>query len=70
MFQKKIDEIFSSMPNVFNIADAILIAGSDKQGKNHGETLGKVLQVCIPANLKLNKDNCLFRCTSIPFLAR
>ena len=33
MFQKKIDEIFSSMSNVSSIADDILIAGFDEQGK-------------------------------------
>ena len=41
---QKIDELFSGMPNVFGIADDILIAGFDKQ--DHDETLGKVLQVC------------------------
>ena len=46
MFQKKINEIFSHMPNVFGIADEILIAGSHEQGKNHNETLDKVLQIC------------------------
>ena len=29
MFQKKIDELFSDIPNVFGIADDILIAGLD-----------------------------------------
>ena len=38
MFQKKIDEIFSSIPNVFSITD-ILIAGLDEQGKCNDETL-------------------------------
>ena len=64
MFQKKIDEHFSTMPNVFSIADGILIAGFREQGKDHDETLDKVLR---QVNSKLNKDKCLFRCTSIPF---
>ena len=34
------------MPNVFSIADDILIAGFDGQGKDHDETLEKVLWVC------------------------
>ena len=43
MFQKKIDGLFSGMPIVFEIANHILIAGFDKQSKNHDETLDKVL---------------------------
>ena len=33
MYQKKTDELFSGMPNVFDIADDILIAGFDKLSK-------------------------------------
>ena len=58
------------MPNVFDIADDILIAGFDEQGKDHDETLYKVLLVCRRANLKVNKGKCLFRCTSIPFFGK
>ena len=39
IFYKKIDELFSSIPNIFGIADDILIPGFDKQGKDHEETL-------------------------------
>ena len=46
MFQKKIDEIFSGMSNVFSIADDILIAGFDVQVKDHDEILEKMLWVC------------------------
>ena len=35
MFQKKIDEIFTGMPNDFNITDDILVADFDDQGKDH-----------------------------------
>ena len=38
MFQKKIDELFNGMPNVFGIADDILIAGFDELGKDHNTT--------------------------------
>ena len=65
MFQKKIDELFSGMQNVFGIADNILIACFDKQDKDHDETLEKVLWACGWENLKLNKDKCPFRCPSI-----
>ena len=33
MFQKKKDELFTGMPNIFTIFDGILIAGFDEQGK-------------------------------------
>ena len=54
------------MPNVFSIADDILFAGFNEEGKDHNETFDKVLWVCKKVNLKLNRDMCLFTCTSIP----
>ena len=68
MFQKKINELFSSMSSVFGIADDILIAGFDEWSKDCEETLEKVPQVCREANLKLSKDRSLSRCTSVSFL--
>ena len=56
MFQKKIDELFSVISNVFGSVDDILIAGFDKQSKDHNESLEKVLWVCRQMNLRLNKD--------------
>ena len=35
MFQKKIDEFFNNILNVFGIADDILIVGFDADGRNH-----------------------------------
>ena len=67
MFQHKIDAIFNDMPNVFGIVDDILVVGSIDNGKYHNKTVCKVLQRCIEVNLKLNKDKCHFRCTSVPF---
>ena len=67
MFQQKIDEIFSDMPNVFRIADDILVIGYDKDGADHHDTVYNVLRWCQDVNLKLNKDKHHFRCTSIPF---
>ena len=34
MFQKKKDELFSVMPNIFGITDDSLIAGFDEQGRD------------------------------------
>ena len=39
MFQWKIDEIFKDLPNVFGIADDILVVGYDSDGKDHDDTL-------------------------------
>ena len=67
MFQKKIDKLFNGLPNVFGIVDDIFIVGLDELGRDHNETVDKVLQTCREVNLKFNKENCHFRCTSIPF---
>ena len=69
MFQCKFDDIFNDMPNVFGIADNILVIGYDKDGTDHNEAVYKVLRWYQDVNLKLNKDKCHFRCTSIPFFS-
>ena len=70
MFQHKIDEFFSDMPNVFGIVDDILVIGYDENGADHDAAVHKVLRWCNEVNLKLNKDKCHFRCTSIHSLVR
>ena len=67
MFQKKVDELFQGVPNVSGIIDKILIAVFSDLGRDHNAILDVVLRICREANLKLNKDKCHFRCTSIPF---
>ena len=67
VFQRKIDEIFNDIPNVFGIADDILVIGYNKDRADHDEAVYSVLRQCQDVNLKLNKDKCHFRCTSIPF---
>ena len=67
MFQCKIDEIFNDMPNVFGIADDILVIGYNRNRTDHDETVYKVLKQCQDVDLKLNKEKCHLRCTSIPF---
>ena len=61
MFQKKINEFFNDIPNVFDIANDILIKGLYADGRDHEMRLEQVLQRCRQANLKLNKEKCLFR---------
>ena len=54
------------MLNVFGIVEYILVVGYDDNGKDHDNTLSRVLQICKEANLKLNKDKCCFRCSPVP----
>ena len=58
------------MPNVFGIADDILIIGYDKDRVDHDEAVYRVLRQCQEVNLKLNKDRYHFRCTSILFFGK
>ena len=67
IFQQKIDDIFQILPNVFGITDDVLVVDYDNDSKDHDEMLQQVLQICGHVNLKLNKDQCHFRCTSVPF---
>ena len=46
MFQYKIDEIFSDMPNVFGIANDILVIRYDDIAAYHDAAVHKVLQKC------------------------
>ena len=67
MFQHKTDEIFSDMTNVFGIMDNILVIGYDEDGVDHDAAVHNVLWQWEEVNLKLNKEKCHFRYTSIPF---
>ena len=44
MFQKKIDELFNDIPNVFGIADDNLIEGFNEDSMDHDVRLEQVLQ--------------------------
>ena len=65
IFQWKIDEIFKDLPNVFGITDDILVVGYDRNDKDDDDTLWKILQIWRQGNLKINKDKCHLRCTSV-----
>ena len=47
MSQRKIDELFSRMLNIFGIAEDMLIVGFSKQDRDHMETLEKELWICM-----------------------
>ena len=44
IFQHKIDEIFNDKPDIFGIADDILVIGYDEDGADHDEAVYNVLQ--------------------------
>ena len=67
MFQRKIDEIFKKLPNVFQITDDILVLSYDDNRKDHDNTLQRVLLIYRKVNLNLNKDKYHFRCSLVPF---
>ena len=54
---------------MFGIADNILVVCYDSNWTDHDKMLCRVLQICKEnlTKLKLNKDKCHFRCTSVPF---
>ena len=60
--------VFKEITKIFGVADDILIVGYDADDTDHDRTLYKVLQIHRTENLKLNKDKCYLRCTSVPFL--
>ena len=70
MSQRKIDEIFKDLPNVFGITDDVWVVHSNRVGKDHDDALHGNLQVCTQVNLKLNKDKCHFRCTKVLFFGK
>ena len=56
MFQRKISKIFKELPNMFRIADDILVVGYDNDSRNHDNMLWRVLLTCREINLKLNNS--------------
>ena len=64
-----IDKFFSGMPNIFIIAGDVLVTGFDRLGRDYDVIIEKVQRLCRKATLNLNKDKCLFRCSSIPFFS-
>ena len=56
--------------NMFGITDDILGMGYNENGADYDAAVHKVLRLCMEVNLKLNKDKCHFRCTSIPLFGK
>ena len=45
MFQRKIDEIFKVLPNVFRIADDILAVGYEADSRDHKDKVCRVIEM-------------------------
>ena len=65
MFQRKIDEIFKGLQNIFGKVDDPLIVRYDANDRDHNRTLRWVMQICHLENLRLNKSKYHFRWTKI-----
>ena len=61
MFQRKVSELFKDLPNVFGIVDDILVMRYDADGKDHDDTLQRVLQRCRQVNLKTKQSQMPFQ---------
>ena len=66
MFQRKTDKILKVPPNVSGIADDIFVVGYNDDGRDHDNTLQRVLLICRKVNLRLHKDKHCFRCSTVP----
>ena len=60
------NKILKELPNVFGIAEDILILGHDADGKEHDNNI----EIFCKENLKLNKDKCHYRCMRVPFFTK
>ena len=67
VFQRKIDETFGDIPGCFGIADDLVIAGWQEDGKDHDETLHAVLQRVRNTGTRFNDEKMVIRCKQIPF---
>ena len=67
MVQQEIDKIFKNLPNIFGIADDILVVGYDPNGKRSGRNAATGVKNMQTGELKKLKDKCHFRCKSVPF---
>ena len=52
MFHHKIDEIFNDIPNVFGIADDMLVIWYDKDRTDHDRAVYRVLRHCQECKFK------------------
>jgi len=65
VFQRAVDETFGSIPNVYCIADDILIAAKTRQ--EHDTAVNRILQKCRESGFRLNPDKAKILAVELPF---
>ena len=68
MFQRKIDETITELPNLFGTADDILVVGYDYKGTDHHRSLCRVFQIC-EKETKVQQRQMQFQMHQCPFLS-
>ena len=58
---------YLELPNIFVIADGILLVVYNDEGRDLDNTLRRVLQICREVTLRLNRGKCHFRYSSAHF---
>ena len=61
------EKLIKDIPNIFGIADEILIVGCDADRRDGDRAPRQVMQLCQQENLELNTNQCHFRCMKILF---
>ena len=67
MIQRKVDEIFKSLPNTFGIADNTIIVGYNTDARHHNKNLETEVTGIPSSEPKVKQCKYHFRCTKIPF---
>ena len=65
IFQRKLDDVYRNIPNVTNIADDIIIAGSTQQ--EHDQAFLNMLEATRENNVSLNSTKLQFKKKSVQF---
>ena len=67
VFQRKLDTIFSNIPQVTCIADDIMVVGDNEDHSDHNKAFSKLLHTAQMNNIKLNYDKLQYKKTQVDF---
>lgn len=71
-FQQKLDQNLQGLPDIYRIADDLLITGqgdtNEEVYKDHDANLVRLLQRCRERNIRLNKAKFDFKCLQETFI--
>ena len=70
MFQRKIDELFHGLPNVFGIAYDVMTSGFDDVGGDHNEKVDKVLKYGEKPTCNSRKTSFISDAPALPSLGK